>query len=112
VAGSAHLVWLVKALVAEKTSAHPERLALETRINLDLGCDGDDAVELFEAFAEKFHVDMSSMEWNRYFSPEGCGCLLAFVMLGLTGGMTALEPVTVRDLVKAAEAKKWVKTDA
>jgi hypothetical protein len=46
------------------------------------------------------------MEWNRHFGPEGsCGCLLAFVMLGLMGGTTALEPITVRDLVKAAEAK-------
>jgi acyl carrier protein len=39
----------------------------------DLGIDGDDAVELFADFAERFEVDLSSLHshWPEHFGPEG-----------------------------------------
>jgi acyl carrier protein len=47
----------VKALVAEETGMRLDRLSLDTRIVEDIGCDGHDAVELFEAFARYFEVN-------------------------------------------------------
>jgi acyl carrier protein len=115
----------VRALVADMTGTRIERISLNTRISHDIGCDGDDAVELFEAFAKEFDVDLSGIKWERHFGPEGgnpFGCF--FIVLVVLFGWSARgnkivskwipgdagEPVTIGDLVAAARAKRWVKT--
>jgi acyl carrier protein len=77
----------VRQFVAREASVRVETLTPETRINYDLGVDGDDAVELLEAFMEEFRVDLSAFEFNRYFGPEGgpppafIGVIFAFPLL-------------------------------
>jgi len=121
----------IKALVAEHTGERLGRITLETRIRDDLPCDGDDAVDLFEAFAKEFEVDLSGIQWTKHFHSEtdlGCmplGCItplgwlfvfLAWIVRGKKAyyyvfpAADPLVPVTVRDLVEAAKAKQWVKT--
>jgi hypothetical protein len=59
------------------------KLSLETRIAHDLGMDGDDAVEFFKDFGEKFNVDFADLRWDRHFAPEGGGSLGALIVLCL-----------------------------
>jgi len=66
--------------------------------------DGDDAVEFFREFGEKFTVDLHGLyaNWERHFLPEGgsgglttiaviCGCITAGFMLkdfvGVSSGL-------------------------
>ncbi|MGC4101043.1 hypothetical protein [Ferruginibacter sp.] len=43
----------------------------KTTIENGLGITGDDAAELIEKFSMQFHVDMSSMDFNKHFYSEG-----------------------------------------
>jgi len=109
----------VKTLVARETSMRIERISLKTRIAQDIGCDGDDAAELFEAFAKEFDVDLTGIQWNKHFCGEGLppgglfGVLVAVFGWAVRGKSLCdddfLEPITLGDLVEAATAKRWVK---
>jgi len=48
------------------------RLKASDRLQVDLGMDGDDAVEFFEAFEDRFGVDLSHLRqhWSEYFAEE------------------------------------------
>jgi hypothetical protein len=108
----------VMAFVAEETHYRLERINTTTRIADDIGCDGDDAYELFEAFARRFDVDLSGIQWNSHFASEGIpalGCLFTLLhMIGIHIHSSSIEPkksyypVTISDMVEAAKAKKWV----
>ncbi len=94
------------SFVAEERAESAERVSLTTRLFEDLGLDGDDAVEFFEKYQGEFDVDLSSMEWDRHFGPEGCNPFaLLFVVLGM--GSKNQRPVTVQHLVDFARAGRW-----
>src|SRR5438067_2263147 len=57
--------------VAQKTGITSERITAETTLFGDLGVDGDDARELFRAFSEQFHVNLSGFQFARHFGNEG-----------------------------------------
>lgn len=57
-------------LVAKKTGVERERLDASTRLVKDLGCNGDDAAELLEAFSEQFKIDLQEFPFMDYFSSE------------------------------------------
>jgi acyl carrier protein len=59
--------------VAEERGMKREKLNLSDRLLVDLGMDGDDAVEFFEKFEKKFEVDLTYLQehWSEYFGPEG-----------------------------------------
>jgi uncharacterized protein DUF1493 len=59
--------------VAQERRMKREKLNLSDRLLVDLGMDGDDAVEFFEKFAKKFEVDLTHHQehWSEYFGPEG-----------------------------------------
>lgn len=63
----------IVAFIAAELGIKPNCVALTSRISQDLGCDGDDAVELCEKFGEKFHVDLTALgkHWDEHFLPEG-----------------------------------------
>lgn len=54
----------------------------------DLGLDGDDAVEFFDAYAETFSVDLTPLHarWRDHFGPEGFPLSfgLGMVLVGTT----------------------------
>ena len=122
---AAELADRVRAFVCGEMGIRPAELTPDTRIVHDLGCDGDDAAELLERFSEEFEVDLSGLQWNRYFNDEASpGCVAAIVAIIRcfrgrpgTGDQTErqsntglpLEPVTIRDLIAAAESRRWLK---
>jgi hypothetical protein len=59
------------------------KLCVETRIAQDLGMDGDDAVEFFKDFGEKFCVDFADLHirWDQHFVPEGGWSFGAMIVL-------------------------------
>jgi acyl carrier protein len=59
--------------VAKERGIKREKLKLSDRLLVDLGMDGDDAVEFFDKFEKKFDVDLTYLEehWSEYFGPEG-----------------------------------------
>ena len=63
----------VIAFVAYELSMRPEKISLIDRLNLDLGLDGDDAVEFFEKFGKEFSVNLKPLgqAWHEHFGPEG-----------------------------------------
>ena len=93
----------VRTFASECVREDPARLTLETRLFHDPG------VELILAFAEEFGVDISEFDWRRHFGPEGLGCLLFAVRGRVRTDGPWPEPITLRDLAEAAQAKRWVK---
>jgi hypothetical protein len=63
----------VFSFVAEKTGVKREHLSAATALSRDIGMEGDDAVEFFEAFGREFAVDLKLLHqnWSCYFGPEG-----------------------------------------
>ncbi len=90
-------------------------LSENTRLQHDLGMDGTDAAEFMEAFSEEFNVDMSEFEFDRHFGPEGFSLVdlfdILFCWLGrlFKKDLSGTIPITLRNLVSAAESKKWHK---
>lgn len=77
-----------------------ERIGTQATLRSDLGMDGDDAVEFFDAYATRFNVDLSplSARWHDYFDVEpprsspreaAAWLLLLAVWLPLTLGANA-----------------------
>jgi len=60
-------------LIAKETGIKPKKVHLDSRLAQDIGMDGDDAVDFFEKYGEKFHVDLNVLgnHWDRHFLPEG-----------------------------------------
>lgn len=100
----------VKAFVVEHAIwASEEELTPDTRILHDLGIDGDDGDELLEAFCEEFEIqNMSEIDYSAYFGPEGGGLFFFLYYLVFKRDKFLLVPITLRDLVKSAEAKRWI----
>lgn len=88
-------------------------------LNFDLGVDGDDAVELVEASAEKFRVDIAPLdtEWDCYFLPEAPffgpeGFSLSWAWRAITSFWRSPPnpklPLPVSRLVASARAGRWI----
>ncbi len=94
-----------------------------TRLLEDLGIDGDDAVDFFDAFQEAFKVDLSTLDLSKYFNSEGSEVplltpLFRFVVhlllgkfIGIPEGpfdKTTLVSITLGDLEQTVILGKWV----
>jgi hypothetical protein len=105
----------VKTFVARETALDRQRLSLETTLFGDLGTDGDDGWELIDAFGKEFDVDLRGFDPSKHFGPE-CGpnpftLFYWFIQVVLLGRESheiwGLTPITIRDLVDAAESQRW-----
>src|SRR5688572_11191819 len=103
----------VRALVAAETGTRPERITPSTTLFGDLGIDGDDAHELFEAYATEFGVDLTDLELRRHFGPEAWPpwallILPIWVLWMMRPGdphkKGGVLPITLNDLVVSAAA--------
>ncbi len=115
-------------LIAEYALCRPEKLTTETRIGEDLYIVGDDACELLSEFAEKFAVDMSSMNYSTYFPEEVTFDMYYYLAIAKKNrGNPALkfirflesrfwrlfaknrqyQSLAIHDLINAAEIGKW-----
>ncbi len=112
----------VKAFVAEETRVSSKKLTKltpDTDLSEGLGIAGDDGYDLLEAFCEAFEIkNISEIDPYEYFGPEGCDPFYIYVLLYYLvfnreklndSGQTSL---TMRDLVKSAEAKRWIPPEA
>jgi Protein of unknown function (DUF1493) len=104
----------VVAFVAKETAIRVDRIRPDTTLVGDLGITGDDGIELLEAFSRRFGVDMSGCDCRRYFGLEGGGSPLAFFVWlsylfkpGTPESKAGLQPITITDLVRAAESHRW-----
>ena len=112
----------VKAFVAEETRASSKKLTKltpDTDLSEGLGIAGDDGCDLLEAFCEAFEIEnMSEIDPYEYFGPEGCNPFYIYVVLyDLVFNREKLSDsdqtsLTMRDLVKSAEAKRWIPPEA
>ena len=111
---NAELYARVKALVVEQTGALEKKINPDARLEDDLGITGDDGYELLEAFCEEFEIqNMCEIDPYEYFAPEGCNPFEIYVALyHLIFDRETLDdsrtPLTLRDLVKSAGAKRWI----
>lgn len=87
-------------------------LTRETRILDDLRIAGDGAAELLEAFSERFKVDLSDFEFERYFDLEGFDPIgLSILIRKLRGEKIpkkSSHKLTLGDLERAAISGKWI----
>jgi hypothetical protein len=107
----------VMTFVADETRTRRAKLSLETELLTDVGLDGQDAENFVARFAKDFEVDMASFRFGAHFGPEGLGCLPAIflhaLILRLRGRPTPRPiPITIRDLVIAAESGHWAARNA
>jgi len=99
--------------ISEFTSVKAEKISPSTLINIDLGVDGDDGAEFLEEYAKRFNVDLDPIS-EIYFGPEGSSILFIilwpyYLVRWLLGYKTNdLAPLPVLQLIKSAEAGKWV----
>ena len=107
----------VKTFVAEHAGASAKKINPDTRLMEDLGICGDDGYELLAAFCEEFKIqNTNEMDLTKYFAPEGCNyfgiCVffydLVFNRAKLREESNGYIPITLRDLVRSAEAKRWI----
>jgi hypothetical protein len=59
---------------ANRIPAAAGRISLDSRLLQDLGLDGEDAIEFFEAYDDEFDVDLSVLieqNWKRHFGAVG-----------------------------------------
>ena len=100
----------VKAFIVEQVVwASEKELTPETGLLHDLGIDGDDAYELIEAFCEEFNIqNMSAFDFSTYFGPEVGDLFILLYCLVFDRDKLLRIPITLRDLVKSAEAKRWI----
>ena len=80
------------AFVAKELGEDMRKLRLETTLQGDLGMEGDDAVEFFQAFQKEFGVDLGRLwtDWHCYFLPEG---------MSIETGLILFVPGTVLSLL-------------
>ena len=112
----------VKTLVMKQTGfVSEEKLTPETHLADDLGVAGDDGYELLETFCEEFEIqNMSEIEPSKYFGTEG-GPNPFFIYVFFYDLLFARNklkdtdssaPLYLRDLIKSAEARKWIPPEA
>ncbi|MAT72092.1 MAG: hypothetical protein CMJ58_21510 [Planctomycetaceae bacterium] len=106
----------VRQFAADKLGVRPARLQPATTL-MELGVDGQDAEDFLLAYAERFQVDFSEFEADRHVGPErgatpwsmlGWLVWLMFPRRDSTWAEeVGLEPVSMADLVRAAEQGRW-----
>jgi acyl carrier protein len=90
-------------------------LSPETTIRDDLGVSGAEAADFMQDFGDEFGVDLSEFEFDLYFEREANALLLPFSIIQAlfrpsqrNERRASTVPITVRDLVRSAEAGKWI----
>ena len=80
----------------------------ETELRKDLKLWGDDAVEFIIAFGKEFNVDISTLDCNKYFPPEGDRILPAIFRLLSLKKKPEYFSLTLGDLEQAIKNGKLV----
>ena len=98
----------VRDFLCREWRVSPERLAPSSRLLHDLGIDADDAEEILADFSKSFGVDLSSFTFQRHFGSE-LDAGPRWVVRKIFGAAAVRKsPITVQDLVDAANRGKWI----
>lgn len=95
--------------IAEALGVAPGRISISTRVNLDLGVDGDDGVDFMRSFGGTFGVDVSEFPYSRYFGPEASnpfGFFSTALRFLSRRKSSDLQPLLVSDLVSMVKESK------
>ncbi len=70
-------------LIADERGLPRHKVTLSSRLQQDLGMDGDDAVEFFQDFEKRYGPDLAPLyqHWDRHFGPEGFGSPMMFLVM-------------------------------
>ncbi|MCX6899909.1 MAG: DUF1493 family protein [Verrucomicrobia bacterium] len=101
----------VREFLCEQWRVRPERITPHTRLLHDLGIDADDAEEMLTAFAERFHVDFSSLCFANHFGSELDAGARWVVRKVFGSDAVGKSPITVQDLVDAASCGRWIERE-
>ena len=100
-------------LISKETLLPLSKISLNSTLLGDLDLDGDDAWEIFEKCQEKYQLDLSEFEFQKYFRNEPCFKGLLYLLRKLKYGDEHIaaqkEPVTVSMLIKACASGAWRK---
>ncbi len=95
----------VQGFTAQHLGVKRNKLSTGTRLNQDLGVDGEDAAEFFKDFSTEFRVNLDDLytRWDEHFGPEGGPpfVFLVIVVLCIIAGFW------LRDLFGLLPAWAW-----
>ena len=97
---------LIEFLASER-SIKPSKISMSSQLGRNLGVDGDDAVELMEAFAKRFNVNLTGYDHNVYFGPEAGLSIINLLFLSSSKKVRDLKPITVAHLFRCANDGSW-----
>jgi Protein of unknown function (DUF1493) len=101
----------VTEFIANEAGVPVDSITRQTRLWHDLRLGGDDAVEVFTRYQAQFGVDLASLQLTQHVPSEitvwyvDAWESLARILRFLPSPRYV--PITVDDLVRAAEAKTW-----
>lgn len=103
----------IKAFTVKFTGVKPAKVTLSTTLERALGITGDDGYDFMWAFFNEFGVDYTGFELTRYFDQEGfdpIGITLVIRKLftNLPSLTSPIHDITIADLVKAVDEKRWI----
>jgi len=96
----------IKEFVTKQRWEYNFPLTRETELRKGLKLWGDDAVEFVSAFGKEFNVDLSSLDLNKYFPPEGDRILPAIIRMVMFKKKPEYSSLTLGDLEKAVKIGK------
>ncbi|WP_282605016.1 DUF1493 family protein [Pelagibius sp. Alg239-R121] len=99
-------------LISEELAIKRDRLRDETTLCRELGVAGLDGAELLEAIGKRFGIDVSEVEWWRYFGPEVGYDPIRHLLAVLSSKNLTEDIVTLRisDLKRIVAAGKWIES--
>ena len=98
----------LRNFVAGQVGISPDRLRPKSRLQHDLGLDGDDAEAFMTAFAREFGVDMANYVFTDYFGHEAAGCVpLWVVWLFIPPLRPKVTSISLADLQRAVDKERW-----
>jgi len=96
------------SFLASELRVDRSRLKGTTRLQQDLGVDGEDGEGLLLAFSKSFAVDLSGLDLSRHFGPEAGPNPIVWLWWLLTFSWPKLEPIRIGDLQASVEAGRWM----
>ena len=93
-------------VISKHTGLGRDAIFLNSRLESDLGCTGDDATELLEELREIFDIDFTGVNIDDFISPEVEG-ILGFIFNRAQVNHRKAFPVTVLHIIEISNKGKW-----
>lgn len=99
----------VTNFIAEAVIVSADQLSDSTQLQSDLALAGVDGDRFIRAFAERFNIDLDGYDCQKHFaSKPGDNFWADLTMLVFGHKKATTIPITVRDLIAAAETHRWM----